>query len=53
LSQASYGVQMTDERINLFNQHTNGSIKITDLYDDESNPSGTKVEVWLTTQPNN
>jgi LytS/YehU family sensor histidine kinase len=50
LSQASYGVQMTDERISLFNQHSNGSIKITDLHDAESNPSGTKVEVWLSTQ---
>jgi LytS/YehU family sensor histidine kinase len=51
LPQASYGVQMTNERIELFNQHANGSIRITDLYDDESKPSGTMVEVWLTTQP--
>ncbi len=52
LSQASYGTQMTNERISLFNRESNGSIKITDLYDGESKPSGTKVEVWLTTQPN-
>jgi len=51
-SQASYGVQMTNERIGLFNQHANGSIIITDLYDHESRPSGTMVEVWLNTQPN-
>ncbi len=51
LSQVSYGVQMTNERINLFNQQANGSVRITDLYDAESRPTGTKVEIWLTTQP--
>jgi len=50
LSQASYGVQMSNERIDLFNQHKNGSIKITDLFDEASKPSGTMVEVWLSTQ---
>ena len=53
LSRDSYGVQMTNERIGLFNQHTNGSVKITDLYDQASRPSGTMVEVWLNTQSGN
>jgi len=51
LSRTPFGMQMTNERINLFNQETNGSVKITDLYDDQATPAGTKVEVWLTTQP--
>jgi ligand-binding sensor domain-containing protein len=50
-SRASFGMQITKDRINLFNQHTNGSVKITDLYNEHRQPGGTRVEVWLTTQP--
>jgi len=50
-SQLSYGMQITKDRINLFNQDHNGSVKITDLYNAQHLPEGTKVEVWLTTQP--
>jgi len=50
-SQLSYGMQITKDRIDLFNQDNNGSVKITDLYNEQHMPNGTKVEVWLTTQP--
>ena len=50
-SQASFGMQITKDRINLFNQQTNGSVKITDLYNELQQPAGTIVEVWLSTQP--
>jgi LytS/YehU family sensor histidine kinase len=50
-SQTSFGMQITKDRINLFNQHTNGSVKITDLYNELQQPAGTIVEVWLNTQP--
>ncbi len=50
-SQLSFGMQITKDRINLFNQNHNGSVKITDLYNAQHLPEGTKVEVWLTTQP--
>ncbi len=47
-----FGMQITKDRINLFNQDNNGSVKITDLYDEFQQPEGTLVEVWLTTQLN-
>ncbi len=47
----SLGMQITSERINLFNQQNNGAVKITDLYDELGNPTGTKVEVNLINQP--
>lgn len=50
-SQVSFGMQITKDRINLFNQHTNGSVKVTDLYNELQQPAGTIVEVWLSTQP--
>ena len=50
-SQIPFGLQITKDRIDLFNQHKNGSVKITDLYNPQHLPEGTKVEVWLTTQP--
>ena len=49
-SQVSFGMQITKDRINLFNQDINGSVKITDLYNEQQEPDGTRVEVWLTTQ---
>jgi hypothetical protein len=47
----SMGMQITAARINLFNQHNNGSVKITDLYDKHGNSAGTKVEIDLINQP--
>jgi len=46
----SMGMQITTDRINLFNQHKNGSVKITDLTDVNNEPAGTKVEVELINQ---
>ena len=43
----SMGMQITADRINLFNQQNNGCVKITDLYDENDRPLGTKVEVDL------
>ncbi|MEO5581872.1 MAG: two-component regulator propeller domain-containing protein [Saprospiraceae bacterium] len=51
ISRKSLGLQITSERIHLFNKKEDNSIKITDLYDTQGEPDGTKVEVWLTTQP--
>ncbi|MBK9982522.1 MAG: histidine kinase [Saprospiraceae bacterium] len=50
-SHLSLGIEITKERIKLFNQNQNQSIKITDLYNDRHEPIGTKVEVWLSSQP--
>jgi ligand-binding sensor domain-containing protein len=47
----SLGIQITKDRIGLFNQDVNGSVKITDRYNKHQEPDGTIVEVWLTTQP--
>jgi sugar lactone lactonase YvrE len=46
----SMGMQITTDRINLFNQNKNGSVKITDLTDGSHNATGTKVEVELINQ---
>lgn len=51
ISRKSLGLEITSERIHLFNKNEDNSIKITDLYDAQGEPDGTKVEVWLTTQP--
>ncbi|MEP6646595.1 MAG: two-component regulator propeller domain-containing protein [Saprospiraceae bacterium] len=51
ISRKSLGLQITSERIHLFNKNENNTIKISDLYDIQGNPDGTKVEVWLTTHP--
>jgi ligand-binding sensor domain-containing protein len=51
LSYGSMGIQITEERINIFNQAGNGSVIITDLHDEFNEPSGTKVEVSLIIQP--
>ncbi len=45
------GMQITTDRINLFNQNNNGSVAITDLYDGHHQPLGTKVVVKLINQP--
>ena len=40
-------LSLTEERINILNHqnHSNGEVQITDLYDEYGKPSGTKVEV--------
>ena len=45
----SYGIQITRERVELFNHGNGRSVVITDLYNDTKEPAGTKVEVWLST----
>ncbi|MBL7743640.1 MAG: histidine kinase [Chitinophagaceae bacterium] len=45
----SMGIDITMERINLFNGK-NGSVKITDIYDEQQQAKGTKVEVRLVNQ---
>lgn len=46
----SMGMQITTDRINLFNQNKNSSVQITDLLDNNNQPCGTKVEVALINQ---
>ncbi|MEO7264249.1 MAG: two-component regulator propeller domain-containing protein [Ferruginibacter sp.] len=46
----SLGMQITTARINLFNQNKNGSVKITDIFDEHSQPAGTRVDVDLINQ---
>ena len=51
LAYASMGMQITEERINIFNQRNNGSVKISDICDEKDLSLGTKVEVSLIIQP--
>ncbi|MGZ5191481.1 MAG: histidine kinase, partial [Flavisolibacter sp.] len=46
----SMGLDITRDRINLFNQRNNGSVTITDLYNENKEATGTKVEVHLLNQ---
>ncbi|MEN9570264.1 MAG: hypothetical protein RL172_1495 [Bacteroidota bacterium] len=46
-SHQSYGMQLTKERINLFNEQTGNNISITDRYDSQHNAAGTQVTVLL------
>jgi tetratricopeptide (TPR) repeat protein len=45
----SIGLKISEDRISLFNgqQESNGSILITDLFDEYNNPDGTKVEITI------
>jgi len=45
----SVGLKITEERINMFNQQSQAGefVSITDLYDGEQHPKGTKVEILL------
>ncbi|MBS1607149.1 MAG: histidine kinase [Bacteroidetes bacterium] len=45
----SVGMEITEERIHIFNRRTKskGSVVITDLYDEERNPRGTRVEITI------
>jgi ligand-binding sensor domain-containing protein len=49
-SSISLGMELTTERINLFNQKNNGAVTITDLADANHLPAGTRVEVCLVNQ---
>ena len=41
------GMQITTDRINLYNQNKNGYVVITDVMNEMQEPSGTKVEIDL------
>lgn len=44
----SVGLKITEQRINIFNgKDTDDSVSITDLYDNNKNPDGTKVEITI------
>jgi nitrate/nitrite-specific signal transduction histidine kinase len=45
-SHNSYGMQLSGERVQLFNAAP-GNVTITDLKDAAGNAAGTRVEVWL------
>lgn len=45
----SYGIEMSNDRVKLFNNEEQASVKITDLFNDNK-PSGTRVEVLLKIQ---
>lgn len=49
-SHASMGMQITTDRINLFNRHKNGFVHIEDLLSSEGKPAGTKVSIQLINQ---
>jgi LytS/YehU family sensor histidine kinase len=46
----SMGMQITTERINYFNESERSAIRITDLYDEDGTPAGTRVEICLNNQ---
>ena len=45
----SVGMKLTQDRINIFNQHAGSTetVKITDLYDEDHQPAGTRIEFAL------
>jgi len=45
----SIGLQTTEDRIHIFNKQASGqrAVCITDLYDEQQNPDGTKVEITI------
>ena len=45
----SVGMKITEERIHIFNRQTgsNGSVVITDLYDEKKKPLGTRIEITI------
>lgn len=43
----SVGLKITEERINMYNKQHRQSIRIIDLYDENKNPGGTKIEIVL------
>lgn len=51
LAYGSMGIHITEERIHIFNEHSNTSVKIDDLFDENNQPIGTKVFVSLLIKP--
>ncbi len=49
-SHQSMGMQITTDRINLFNRNNKGFVKITDLMDEQQQPCGTQVTIQLINQ---
>lgn len=49
-SHQSLGMQITTDRINLFNRHNEGFVKITDLVNELMQPCGTRVTIELINQ---
>ena len=49
-SHQSMGMQITIDRINLFNKNGSDSVRITDLYNEQQEPAGTKIELSLVNQ---
>jgi two-component system LytT family sensor kinase len=49
-SHQSMGMQITTDRINLFNQNKNGFVKITDMVNELREPCGTRVTIELINQ---
>ena len=45
----SIGIELSEERINMFNQQYNGTggVEITDLYDTNGQPTGTRVKIKI------
>ena len=45
----SVGLQLIEERINIFNhqQNSDGGVVITDLYDDNHQPAGTRIDIKI------
>jgi LytS/YehU family sensor histidine kinase len=45
----SVGLQITEDRVNMFNRQAMGNdfIRFTDLYDENKEPGGTKVEIII------
>ena len=50
-SHQSMGMQITADRIHLFNQGKDGSVTITDLENEQHEPIGTRVAIVLINQP--
>jgi hypothetical protein len=51
-SHESYGTQITEERIHSFNRKYSGKLRltITDLFDEDNKPAGTKVQLSIPAQ---
>jgi len=45
----SYGMQISNDRVKLFNEEENASVQISDL-EKEGKPSGTRIEVQIKIQ---
>ncbi|MEO6000680.1 MAG: histidine kinase, partial [Chitinophagaceae bacterium] len=43
----SMGMEVTIDRISLFNKGDHGGVKVTDLKDENNDAAGTQIEVWL------